>query len=146
MCSFFYRAFINFLIENGTPLSAFHLMGHSAGTHLAGGAGAAVIYGKVPRITGIAFYLSDIVFSSSSLKFYFFAGLDPGDGGWSLNDTDTRLDTSDADFVDIIHTNGGNFSQGQVAFDDPIGHIDFYVNGGHKQPGCSSPEWSKTFP
>ena len=124
MCSFFYRAFINFLIENGTPLSAFHLMGHSAGTHLAGGAGAAVIYGKVPRITGIAFYLSDIVFPSSSLK----------------------LDTSDADFVDIIHTNGGNFSQGQVAFDDPIGHIDFYVNGGHKQPGCSSPEWSKTFP
>jgi phosphatidic acid-selective phospholipase A1 len=28
-------------------------MGHSAGTHLAGGAGAAVTKGRVPRITGI---------------------------------------------------------------------------------------------
>lgn len=50
--SFKNRAFIDFLIENGTPLSAFHLIGHSAGTHLAGGAGAAVSYGKIPRITG----------------------------------------------------------------------------------------------
>ena len=102
MCSFFYRAFINFLIENGTPLSAFHLMGHSAGTHLAGGAGAAVIYGKVPRITGIAFYLSDIVFSSSSLKFYFFAGLDPGDGGWSLQVMPILL-TSFTQMGEIFH-------------------------------------------
>ena len=46
------RAFIDFLVENGTPLRNFHLMGHSAGTHLAGGAGAAVTTGKVPRITG----------------------------------------------------------------------------------------------
>ncbi len=48
-----FRAFIDFLVENGTPLSNFHLMGHSAGTHLAGGAGAAVTKGRVPRITGI---------------------------------------------------------------------------------------------
>jgi len=30
-------------------------MGHSAGTHLAGGAGAAVTSGKIPRITGNQF-------------------------------------------------------------------------------------------
>ncbi len=47
-----YRAFIDFLVENGTPLRNFHLMGHSAGTHLAGGAGATVTTGRVPRITG----------------------------------------------------------------------------------------------
>ncbi len=49
------RAFIVFLVGNGTPLSNFHLMGRSAGTHLAGGAGAAVNYGKIPRITGNQF-------------------------------------------------------------------------------------------
>ena len=46
------RAFIDFLVEYGTPLSSFHLIGHSAGTHMAGGAGAAVKYGNIPRITG----------------------------------------------------------------------------------------------
>ncbi len=49
------RAFIDFLVGNGTPLSNFHLIGHSAGTHLAGGAGAAVTSGKIPRITGNKF-------------------------------------------------------------------------------------------
>jgi len=65
--------------------------------------------------------------------------LDPGNSGiWTLNDTDTRLDITDAEFVDIIHTNGGRAIDGNVAFDEPLGHIDFYVNGGVKQPGCSS--------
>lgn len=60
------RAFIDFLVENETPLSNFHLMGHSAGTHLAGGAGAAVTAGKVPRITGN--YSSHMSCSFSLLK------------------------------------------------------------------------------
>ncbi len=71
--------------------------------------------------------------------------MDPADGGWSLNDTDTRLDTSDAEFVDIIHTNGGNLSEGEIAFDQPIGHVDFYVNGGQKQPGCLTPDFGKLY-
>ena len=72
-----------------------------------------------------------------------FIGLDPGEGPFKLNETDTRLDISDADFVDIIHTNGGNFINGEIAFIEPIGHLDFYVNGGHKQPGCQDPDFSK---
>ena len=50
----FHRAFINFLIDNGAPLSSFHLIGHSAGAHLVGAAGATVrpVHGKVPRISG----------------------------------------------------------------------------------------------
>lgn len=71
-------------------------------------------------------------------------GLDPSDGAWDYNDTDTRLDSSDGEFVDVIHTNGGEFSNGEVAFYEPMGHVDFYVNGGHKQPGCpEQPDLSK---
>ena len=46
------RAFIDFLIDNGAPLSSFHLIGHSAGAHLVGAAGASVTHGKVARVTG----------------------------------------------------------------------------------------------
>ncbi|XP_046645359.1 pancreatic lipase-related protein 3-like [Daphnia pulicaria] len=108
--------FIDFLVENTqTPFSSIHLMGHSLGAHVAGGAGAAVTLGRVPRITG----------------------LDPAGPFFSLNDTDTRLDPSDGDFVDIIHTNGGTLLGDELGFLPPIGHIDFYPNGGQFQPGCS---------
>ncbi|KZS04415.1 putative Pancreatic lipase-related protein 2 [Daphnia magna] len=111
-------AFIDFLFEIGTPMNNFHLIGHSAGAHLAGGAGAAVLFGKVLRITG----------------------LDPAKGGWTYNDTTTRLDITDAVFVDVIHTNGGEILEGEIAFYEALGHVDFYVNGGHKQPGCEKPD------
>ena len=71
------------------------------------------------------------------------SGLDPAEGRWTFNDTDTRLDITDAEFVDIVHTNGGDISNGEIAFIEPIGHVDFYVNGGHKQPGCQDPDYSK---
>ncbi len=66
------------------------------------------------------------------------AGLDPAGPFFSLNDTDTRLDPSDGDFVDIIHTNGGTLLGDELGFLPPIGHIDFYPNGGQFQPGCSA--------
>ena len=47
------RQFIDFLVENTeTSFSSIHLMGHSLGAHVVGGAGAAVRLGRVPRITG----------------------------------------------------------------------------------------------
>ena len=65
-----------------------------------------------------------------------WTGLEPVKGLWTLNDTDERLDITDADFVDIIHTNSGELYKLEVSFFEAIGHVDFYVNGGHKQPGC----------
>jgi len=109
-------AFIDFLIDYGTPRSAFHLIGHSAGCHLAGIAGSAVSSGKIPRITG----------------------LDPArlDYAPTINPADILLSKDDADFVDIVHTNGGTDPDDRAIF-DPSGHVDFYANGGHHQPGCN---------
>jgi len=104
-------AFIDFLIDNGTPKSAFHLIGHSAGTHVVGVGSAALKSGRVSRITG----------------------LDPG--RYPTYNSDIELDITDADFVEIVHTNGGTDLDDRAIF-DAIGHVDFYANGGHHQPGC----------
>ncbi|OXU27375.1 hypothetical protein TSAR_013817 [Trichomalopsis sarcophagae] len=50
---------------------------------------------------------------------------------------DEKLDASDAEFVDVFHTNA--FVQGKI---EPSGHVDFYMNGGVNQPGC----WEKRNP
>lgn len=71
-------------------------------------------------------------------------GLDPADATWDFNEPDTSLDMSDAIFVDIMHTNGGNMSNGGIAFIEPFGHADFYVNGGRIQPGCTTPDNCKS--
>ena len=43
-----------------------------------------------------------------------------------------------ADFVDAIHTSAGlNILSGEVGFRESFGHIDFYPNGGKKQPRCT---------
>jgi hypothetical protein len=59
-------------------------------------------------------------------------GLDPALILFSFNDPAGRLADTDALFVDIIHTCGG-----WMGFESPIGHADFYPNGGtFTQPGC----------
>lgn len=43
-----------------------------------------------------------------------------------------HLTSTDAEFVDVIHTDGG-----VLGFPFPLGHADFYPNGGtSRQPGC----------
>lgn len=42
-----------------------------------------------------------------------------------------RLDSLDAGFVQVIHTNGG-----LLGWSDPLGDADFYPNGGSSQAGC----------
>lgn len=73
-------------------------------------------------------------FSANYLKPYKLeriTGLDPAMPLFVAVDNDEKLDSSDANFVDVYHTNA--FIQGKL---EPSGHIDFYMNGGVNQPGC----------
>ncbi|XP_075554433.1 lipase member I-like [Dermacentor variabilis] len=54
----------------------------------------------------------------------------------------TRMCVSkgNARFVDVIHTSGGDdILKGHMGVATPIGDVDFYPNGGMKQPGCIAP-------
>ncbi|XP_068424465.1 inactive pancreatic lipase-related protein 1-like [Clinocottus analis] len=93
----------------------FHLIGHGIGAHAAGDVGS--------RIPGLAR----------------ITGLDPAEPYFQDTDAAVRLDTSDAAFVDVIHTDGLPFnSKLGLGMSQPVGHIDFYPNGGELMPGCSA--------
>lgn len=51
-----------------------------------------------------------------------------------------KLSLDDAHFVDIIHTNAAT-----RGYWSAIGHVDFYVNGGYTQPGCTEAEYGSKF-
>ncbi|XP_063235084.1 pancreatic lipase-related protein 2-like [Bacillus rossius redtenbacheri] len=101
--------FLDFLSRSGVDLAKVHLVGHSLGAHVAGIAGHRVSAGRVARITG----------------------LDPAAPGYGGEALENRLDASDADQVQVLHTNAG-----LLGWSSPLGHLDFYPNGGKKQPGC----------
>lgn len=68
-------------------------------------------------------------------KPYRISGLDPGAPGFEypyLQPSSRRLTANDADVVDVMHTGIGY--RGVVR---PCGTVDFYVNEGYPQPGCS---------
>lgn len=62
---------------------------------------------------------------------FFCLGLDPALPFFATSARHAKLDPSDADFVDVIHSNAGIF--GKI---EACGDIDFYVNGGQFQPAC----------
>ncbi|XP_018026135.1 pancreatic lipase-related protein 2 [Hyalella azteca] len=106
-------------VIQGIPSHSFHLIGHSLGAHVCGIAGTYLKqrYGTtIQRITG----------------------LDPAHPLHGAPELITRLDPSDAAFVDVIHTD--NYAilgfPMTVGIMNPIGHLDFYPNGGGPQPGC----------
>ncbi|XP_012233699.1 uncharacterized protein [Linepithema humile] len=86
-----------------------HVIGFSLGAHVPAFAANVLHPYQLPRITG----------------------LDPAMPLFITVGKDEKLDASDAEFVDVLHTNA--FVQGKI---EPSGHIDFYVNGGVNQPGC----------
>ncbi|XP_038206288.1 lipase member H-B-like [Zerene cesonia] len=57
-------------------------------------------------------------------------GLDPAGPCFRNLGPEERIDKSDADFVEIVATNIDGY--GMAA---PVGHVNFYVNGGEYQPG-----------
>lgn len=79
------------------------------------------------------FLYSPLYFCSLNLtvRKKFTLGLDPAYPLFTLGNKDARLDKHDARHVEVIHTCGG-----YLGFMSPLGHIDFYPNGGIRQPGC----------
>ncbi|MBN3276246.1 LIPH Lipase, partial [Polyodon spathula] len=100
--------FIKQMMEMGSSLSSFHLIGISLGAHISGFVGN-MLGGKIGRITG----------------------LDPAGPMFTGKPPTERLDPTDAEFVDVLHTDID-----ALGFREPLGHIDFYANGGTDQPGC----------
>ncbi|XP_039757387.1 phospholipase A1 VesT1.02-like, partial [Pararge aegeria] len=100
------------LIMRGVNASKVTLVGHSLGAHIAGIAGTKVKDKTGTRIARIT-------------------GLDPAGPCFSNIDIGARLDSTDAEYVDVIHTNAG-----MLGLQEPVGHKDFYPNNGMSQPGC----------
>nr|XP_034833550.1 LOW QUALITY PROTEIN: pancreatic lipase-related protein 2-like [Maniola hyperantus] len=96
-----------FLGHGGGDWNNLHLVGYSFGAHIMGTAGR-VLGGRPIRVTG----------------------LDPAGPFWSGHSH--GLKTAAGQYVEVIHTN--IMVRGIT---EPIGHTDFYPNGGRSQPGCA---------
>ncbi|KAJ6642191.1 Phospholipase A1 [Pseudolycoriella hygida] len=93
-----------------------HFVGHSLGGQLGGYIGKAIISQ-----------------SKGSKKLKRISALDPaGPDFYLVNLFTSRLTAADAEFVDVIHTDGG-----VLGYPVNTGTVDFYPNGGRRsQPGC----------
>lgn len=65
-------------------------------------------------------------------------GLDPAEPHFAKNHRPVRLDRSAARYVDVVHTDASAFIRGGFGIIEPIGHVDFFPNGGTAQPGCTN--------
>ncbi|CAK1542968.1 unnamed protein product [Leptosia nina] len=100
------------VIKRGQKPYRINLIGHSLGAHIAGVAGQEVYRDTGQRLGRIT-------------------GLDPAGPCFSNVSLDSRLDPTDADYVDVIHTNAGI-----LGLNEPVGHKDYYPNNGMSQLGC----------
>ncbi|KAF7271109.1 hypothetical protein GWI33_015972 [Rhynchophorus ferrugineus] len=105
------------LMPLGINPKLIHVVGFSLGAHVSGLAG-----NNLQKVLGKSFYR--------------ITGLDPALPFFATLSNDWKLDKTDADFVDVIHTSSGTFGKLEAT-----GHVDFYVNGGVLQPACLSKKY-----
>jgi len=107
----------NIINQLGADINNFHCVGHSLGAHVCSYASnylQSAGYGTIARITG----------------------LDPA-GPWFQNTpNEVRLDSTDAQFVDALHTDSEPLKKLGFGISQQSGHIDFWPNNGLQQPGC----------
>ncbi|KAK5619942.1 hypothetical protein CRENBAI_004836 [Crenichthys baileyi] len=101
-------AFIKMMQDHGASPNLIHMIGVSLGAHISGFVGAN-LNSAIGRITA----------------------LDPAGPMFTDKPPKDRLDPTDAQFVDALHTDID-----ALGFREPLGHVDFYANGGTDQPGC----------
>lgn len=118
----------------GSKNGDFHLIGFSLGAHVAGFAGSELR--NVSRITGL--FRKTLESKDSKFNWECFTGLDPAGPLFENYDPRVRLDSTDADLVDVIHSNGEKIYMGGLGAWAPMGDIDFYPNGGRMQKGCTN--------
>lgn len=90
-------------------LSRVHIIGFSLGAHVSGFCGSELP--GLRRITGlccVAIYQFSLYFSNE----FICLGLDPAGPLFESQHIQARLDSTDANFVDVIHSNGENLILG----------------------------------
>ncbi|XP_061723853.1 phospholipase A1-like [Cydia pomonella] len=100
------------MVNKGQSPADIHIIGHSLGAHISGFTGktfANLTGYKVGRITG----------------------LDPAGPCFSHVELELRLKATDAEYVDVIHTDDGIYG-----LKEPVGQVDFFPNSGSQQPNC----------
>jgi len=108
--------FLDYLKKNeGLTTDKIYLVGFGIGAHVAAYVGDRT---RVGRITG----------------------LDPMQNLFEGFPKEVHLDKTDADYVDILHSDSRPIIPDVgFGFMNPYGHVDFYLNGAHGQPGCRLP-------
>ncbi|OXA62568.1 pancreatic lipase-related protein 2 [Folsomia candida] len=101
------------LVDLGkTSWDKVHLIGYSLGGQVVGQIG-----NRIQKMAGIVNRIT---------------ALDPALPLFDVAHPENRTSPDDAVFVDVIHT----AANGILGYWDPLGHIDWYPNGGRYQPGC----------
>ena len=67
----------------------------------------------------------------------FVLGMDPAGPWFDQYANNCGLYTDCASFVDVLHTHGKDGEPLIYGTLKPLGHMDFYPNGGGYQPGCA---------
>ncbi|KAK9298987.1 hypothetical protein QLX08_007896 [Tetragonisca angustula] len=107
-------------VNLGTRPEDIHVIGFSLGAHVAGCASEIlkkknILLGRITGLDPASPFFRNHLFREKSRK----------------------LDATDARLVDVIHTDGSQDFADGFGLMKPLGHIDFFPNGGREQPGCN---------